>query len=297
MAKKKLKQNKKQAEKKVEKVVEEKTQEEKNIEKITENDRQAIENLDSKLNDFISMTAKSKVAIIIPLFGYWKDVKDNPLNLEVFKTVMDRVVSNSHEMYIIFVAEDKRLINNITQSIGAKSFGGNSFGVSVPTGSSYSDYIDEGVFAALNETDAKFLLFLNPWIMLQYNSIDMMVDRINRGDVMTVSGLNVRGLIEAEKFDNTIYNLPRENRDMDMNFWGMARYSAEMIVIDPLIKTHNYLSRDIWQQFYSKGYEVIVSNRIPFYSFDIDWKLFEKPEDCNTDKQNFMNKWHFEPGI
>jgi hypothetical protein len=265
--------------------------------KITQNDKETIAKLDEKLKDFIATTSKSKIAVVVPLFGYWSTISNNPLTLEVFKTVMDRVTSSTHDMYIIYVAEDAKVLPIIAKTIGAKAYGGNVLGVSVPNGSSYSDYLDEGIYAALNETDSKFVVCLNPWIMLQYNAIDKLVDRVNRGDVMIVSGFDTRTIVEAERFDSHYYDLPKEIRAIDINFFGMARYAADMIVLDPAIKTHTFVAKDIWQNFYKKGYEVIVSQSIPTFSFDIDWSMYEAEEAYVNDRVAFVKKWGFDPEL
>jgi hypothetical protein len=255
-----------------------------------------INTLDDKLNAFVSTAGKSKVAIIVPLFGYWNTVKKNQLNSEMLKLVMDRVYTELHELYIVLVADPARVPTSIVKAMESKSFGGNVVGISVAPGASYSDYIDEGMFYALNETKSQFIVIINPWIIIQHGAIDRIVGRVNRGDVAFVSGYDVTGDIKQDKFDEISANSPQEFRDLDLNFTAMIRPMAEMIQFGD-IKTSSYFTKDLLQYMYRKGYEAITSQVVPIYTFDINITNYEEEEEYVNDRILFIKKWGFDPDV
>jgi hypothetical protein len=252
--------------------------------------------LEETLHSFISTTGKSKIAVVIPLFGYWSDTSQQ-LNEETLRIVMDRMVSNIHQTYYIFVADDQRLTKKVGDVLLGIAKGGNFKGVSAKAGSSYSEYLRLGISCALEDTDAQYVLCVNPWIMLQYNGIDILVDRVNREDAKIVSGLDVNGIIAAAQFNEHKFNLPREFKGIDANFFGMKRYVAEMIGFDEQYKTHYFLGRDIWQTLFTKGFESIISEKAPIFTFKVDWTEFEDQSSFDADAQHFLSKWHFNADI
>lgn len=249
--------------------------------------------LEETLHTFMSTTARSKVAVIIPLFGYWEDSETGQLNEETLKATLDRVFSNVHQLYMVFVAEEKRLSPLVGSVLMGASKAGNFKGVAAKKGQSYGEYLRSGIDCALNETDAQYVVCINPWVMLQYNGLDILVDRINRDDANVVSGYDVKGLITGEAFRDHKFQIPREYRGLDINFFGMKRYSAEIINFDNSYRTHYFIGRDAWQTLSSKNLESIISERVPTYSFDIDWTEFEGRGDFELDKQYFEKKWHY----
>lgn len=259
--------------------------------------------LDNQLQQFISKTGKSKVAVIIPLYGYWKDIQDNPLNLQTLKVTLDRVVSSVHQLYIFFVGESARVPDDIQNYILTNSYAGNSKGIQVEVGSSYADYIREGMRAAAEDTDAAYFIVLNPWNLIQRIGIDVMVDRMNYGDsAKIVSGYDLRSRIQPDnfnpdEFEHLLIQLPKETREMNINFFGMTRYALEMTPVDPTIKTSQYLERDMWQNMYSRGYDVISSQRLPMFVFDVSMEVMESPELVAADKVYFQSKWGFVPNL
>jgi hypothetical protein len=261
---------------------------------VSEKDLESMQKLDSQINEFMSTVAKSKVAVIIPLYGYWSDIKGNTLNMDVLKYVMDRVYSDTHELYIILVAQKERLPENIWQAINARAFQGNVIGVQAPEDARYSDYINEGLDCALNETKAEFVLILNPWIAIQHGGIDALVNRINKRDVSFASGYDVTGDIEMEKF-NSPKEIKREYRDLDLNFIAMTKQMANTIVVDPKIKTYRFTTKDILQTSHAKGFIAITTQNVPIHSFGIDWSLIENPQEYEEDLSAFLSKWGFNP--
>jgi hypothetical protein len=247
------------------------------------------------LDNFISTVAKSKIAVIIPLYGYWNNIKNNQLDLEVLKTVINRVYSRAHELAIILVAEERRLPSDIIKYIGVNSFAGNTIGASIEKGSSYSDYIKEGIEIATNEVNARFIMVVNPWVVLQENAIDEMANRLNHASPVIVSGYNVAGNVKPEEFDTLIFNLPKEEVNIHLDFFGMPRFLSDMMPIDNNIQTQFYMERDMWQTLRQKGFEAIVSQKLPIYVFDIDWNDIQNEDAEESDKLVFINKWRFSP--
>ena len=253
-------------------------------------------NLNNTLDNYIAATSKSKVAVIVPLFGYWNDVKTDQLNEETLKWSLDRIYSSVHNIYIIFVGELGRTAQPVADILIGKKQGGNVIGVAAKRGWTYADYLREGFKVAQKETDAAFIINVNPWLLCQHNGIDILVDRINRDDVNIVSGFDTRGTVQ-EGFDMLKYNAPIEENDLNLDFMGMKRYAAEMIDIDINYKSHYFIARDMWQSSFAKGFNVITTQSLPIFSFDIDWSDLESREDFEADKAYFISKWKFDPSI
>lgn len=249
------------------------------------------------LQTFVSHIGQSKVAVIVPLYGYHKDSEVEQLSSQSLQVALARLKSSKHHLYFIFVAEPERLVPGLQDIILGKTMGGNTMGVSVTPFSSYAEYVSAGVDRALTETDAQFVMVYNPWIMIKETGVDDLIDRANKGDIGIVSGFEVNRSVNPADFDSFAFNLPKEHRDLNMNFLAMSRPIAEMIEWDENYKTHFYVSLDIAQRIHNKGFEVITSQFIPIFSFDVDWKLIENPEDYEADKTYFIKNWKFDPGI
>lgn len=254
------------------------------------------------MKEFMAKTGKSKVAIIIPLYGYWGDLKDNPLGKESLQATLRGVHSSIHQLYIFFVGESGRPpAPDVQNYIVTQSYSGNTTGVDVPVGSGYGDYVREGLKVAHSETDSAYFIVLNPWVFIQSSSIDMVVDRMNLADrAKIVSGFDIRPAVDPDQFDATafdqfMFNLPKEERFIESNFMGLTRYAYEMLTPDDNIKTEHYLKWDIAQTMYQKGFEVIRSQKIPIFVFDADLKSLENPADVEADKTYYVNKWGFAP--
>ncbi len=254
--------------------------------------------LDRTLKTFIGVTAKSRVAVIVPLFGYRKDIEGNQLGVETLKATLDRIYSGVHQTYILFVGSPDRMSPEVQNYIYVKSQAGNARGIKVDTNASYSEHIKEGLDAAINDTDANYFVIVSPWTIVQHGGLDVIIDRINRSDnAKIVSGYDLRGIISDSEFDEKTFQIPREERDLNFNFVAVTRSFGEMLEIDTRIRTHQYLARDIWQTMYSKGYDVITTQRVPIFSFDIDWLQYEPSGEFEADKLYFISKWGFSPEI
>lgn len=260
--------------------------------------------LDKALGNFMARTAKSTVAVIIPLFGYWNDIPENPVDGEVLDLVMRRIYSNVHHLYLIFVANPQTIQNEVGNPKSVSNIlikyaqGGNVKNIPVKRDATYVQYIREGLEVALNETNAQFITIVNPWIMIQEGSFDVLVDRANWSDTAKViSGYNVRPLTEPESFAQFNTTAPKEEYDIDLNFLAMPRHAADMLEIDPHFRTHYFLRRDIFQRMFSKGFDAITSQRVPIFPFDFPWVEYESKEDFEFDRQHFISKWKFDPGM
>lgn len=260
--------------------------------------------IDKTLEGFMHVTAKSSVAVVVPLYGYWGDVPDNPVNGDVLKLVLNRAYSNQHHLYFIFVAHPQSLPNNpkdpssVTNILAGKAKMGNTKMIPIGREATYAEYVIEGVECAVHETNAQFIVVLNPWVMLQDGAIDAIVDRTNRADdAKVVSGFDVRSLIEPENFDQWRNYAPSEEWDFTFNFCAMPRFVAETLKMDPNYKTHAFLERDVWQQVAQMAFVVIASQRVPIFPFDFPWNEYESKATFEEDRAYFISKWRFDPGI
>ena len=259
--------------------------------------------LEQTLKNFVSRTARSSVAVIIPLFGFWKDA-ETPVDGEALKITLDRLYSNIHGLYLIFVAhpeslptdkEDPLSVGNI---LAGRTKMGNTIFLPVKRNDNYVKYLQEGLDCALNETKAEFVMIFNPWVLIQQGSVDILIDRCNqRDDAKVVSGFDLRSVIEPENFDNYTYNIPKEEYDLSFNFLAMPRFIAEMLKLDSNYKTHIFLQRDFWQQVMQRSFAPIASQRILVFPFDFPWEDYETKEEFTADREYFNSKWRFDPGI
>lgn len=247
-------------------------------------------------DDFISKTSRSKVAIIVPMFGYWQDIKDGFLDDEVLDASLERARSYVHNAYVILLAEPQRLPVSTAKVINSKFIQGNARGISMPNGSSYGDYMRKGMQVALTETDAQFFIFLNPWVVIQDHGVDTLIDRINLPDnAPVICGYDMREKLTPDDFLHYQATAPDELRMLTFNFFGVNRYIAEMCPIDPQMKTQAYLERDFFQNVAARGYSVVSSERVPIFSFAFDQRQYIPELDYETDKELFQTKWRFLP--
>lgn len=247
-------------------------------------------------DDFISRTQRSKVAIIIPLFGYWQDLKDGFLDEEVLEASLERARSYAHNAYVILLAEPKRLPASAAKVINGKYIAGNARGIAMPNGSSYGEYLRKGMQVALTETDAQYFVFINPWVVIQDHGIDTLIDRINIPDnAPVICGYDMRDKLSPEQFLKHKANAPMELMKLTFNFFGVNRYIAEMCPIDSQMKTQAYLERDFFQNVAVRGYHAVSSERVPMFSFAFDWRQYIDNEDYEHDKALFSKKWKFLP--
>lgn len=260
--------------------------------------------IDQTLSDFMNVTAKSTVAVIIPLFGFYDDVPDNQVNGEVLAVTLARLYSNIHHLYLIFVAHPDSLPNDktdphsVSNILAGQTKGDNAKFLPVDRNAPYSRYIADGLDYALHETNAQFMVVFNPWVMIQDGAIDQLIDRANRADsARAISGFDLRSTIDPEGFDHFKSNAPYEEEDLSFDFFAIPRYLAEMVEIDAEYKTHVFLQRDLWQQILIKNFYSVTSDRIPIFPFDFPWSDYETTEEFEFDRAKFSSKWRFDPGL
>ena len=256
--------------------------------------------LESFLNE--SRLAKTKIAVIIPLYGYWKGIKEEnrQLDLDALRTTLNRVHSMLHEVYIFFVAHPKSLTSDIANELVVRTQSGNTACVPVEKKASYGDYVRAGIDAALSQTEVKFITVLNPWVIVQHQGLDRLVERLNKDDAKVVSGYDVKRLISADEslmakeFDGFNPNIPDEIVSLKFDFVGMSRETAQVIKFDSHYHSHTYLEMDTWQEMYRQGYTFVSSQKIPIYPFDLKWELIEDEGVEESDRQYFISKWGFD---
>lgn len=257
--------------------------------------------LNTTLDNFIAKTAKSKVAVIIPLFGYWRTIQDNPLGVETLKIALDKVASSTHSLLTFFVGSEKLVPDDVANYLVGRMQAGNAQGVDVAADAGYAQYVQDGLRVARETTDATYFIVINPWIVIQRYGIDSLIDRLNLADgAKLVSGYDLHKTIANESFDliefeRFMVQTPKEERDIDINFFGMARYALESVKMDSNIRTAHYLKWDIAQSLYSIGFDVITSQRIPTFVFDVNIMDIESQSDVEADKNYFQKKWGFLP--
>ncbi len=248
------------------------------------------------IDDFMARAARSKVAIVIPMFGYWADIKGGFLDEDVLDASLERARSYAHSAYVLLLAEPQRLAPETAKVINSKFISGNARGIAMPLGSSYGDYLRKGMDVALHETDAQYIVFLNPWVVIQDNGIDTLIDRINIPDnAPVICGYEMNNKVTADDFLKYKANAPMENMFLTFNCFGMARYIAEMCAVDEDMKTQSFLERDFFQNVAAKHFSVVSSERVPIFSFSFDWRQYIPEEDFLHDAAAFKRKWKFVP--
>lgn len=255
------------------------------------------------LEHFIAHTGKSTVAVVVPLYGYWNDIPNNPLIEEhVLSLVMNRVYSNVHQLYIIFVANPDTIQNemgdptSVASVLLSKSQAGNTKHIPVARNAPYTEYISKGVDYALTETKAQFVVVINPWVMIQEGAIDVLVDRANRaGEAKAISGYDLRSVLSPEGtgFDTFQDLTLKEQWDMSFNFLCMPRFAAEMVKWDGPYQTHAFLEYDIAQSLKNIGFAAINYPQAGIFPFDFPWKQYETQEQYSSDQEVFTKKWGF----
>ena len=262
---------------------------------------------DESAADFMSQTQKATVAVVIPLYGYWNDIPQNPANGEVLNTVLKRIYAtqDTHFLYLIFVANTATLPNemgdpdSIANILAIKVQEGNTKLVPIEREADYPDYVSKGIQYALTETNARFVVVFNPWVLIQEGAIDAIVDRANRADdANVVSGKNVRSLLQPDEgLDQFQSSTPKEEWDINLDFLCMPRFMAEMIKYDPGYQTKPFFQMDMFQQTRQTGFAAVTSVQIPIFPFDFPWNNYETRDMFEADRAYFKSKWGFDCGL
>jgi hypothetical protein len=101
----------------------------------------------------------------------------------------------------------------------------------------------------------------------------------------------------AEQLDQFHVNAPAERKDLNLDLTGMTRATAEMIRFDASFKTKPYLEADMWQQVHATGFMTVTTERVPFYSLEVDFEEIQDPAAYEEDKVVFQGKWGFVPSV
>jgi hypothetical protein len=261
----------------------------------------ANEPVPDQFDNFIKSTARSKVAVIVPMYGYWVDTPGF-LDSEVLKASVNRISSINHEWYTFVVSEPERLSPDNIKILNGPYVGGNVRGVPVPVGSTYTEYVARGIEVALEETKAQYFIIYNPWGIIQKLGLDIMVERVNlNGASPVVCGYDMHRELQWELFDTYRASAPREYSSykakhmLSLDFMGMRRMVAEMCKLDPRYKTQPFAERDFFQQMAMKGFDAVVSERVPTFFFEVPWDKYVPEEWYQEDLGEFTAKWGFRP--
>jgi len=253
-----------------------------------------------------SIPAEQKIGIVIPCYGYFQDLANQQLDWEELSVFLKSVKSSNLKSFLVFPAETKRLSKNVQNVLIGRQRGGGMEIIEMDPYSSYGDYIQEGISYLLEETDCQFIVVANPWISLKDDSIDQMAQRLNTVNVDLVCGVDLRKIvwdgkvgIPAEEFQVFNFNPPIEvqNKNFNIDFWGMTRAVAQVFKIDVAFKTKYFQLPDIWGNAFRSGYKIVETQYLPFYSFDVDWKQVDQESEFLEDKQHFIDKWRFDPNV
>jgi hypothetical protein len=255
------------------------------------------------MEEFIRSTARSKVAVVVPLYGYWGGVENGFFDEDILRTALEHVVSFAHTWYIIPLAEPERLTRQMYETLNGYNSGGNMNGVRMPAGSTYPDYVAKGIEVALRETDSQYIVVYNPWGVIQKHGVDSMIERITlNGNAPVICGYDMRAEIAPQEFMSyKVKAAPREFASyrakhlLSLNFIGMKRFIAEMCTIDPRFKTQPFAERDFFQQVAMKGFDAVTSERVPTFFFEVPWEKYVEPDWYADDMEMFVKKWGFTP--
>ena len=252
-----------------------------------------------------SIPAEQKIGIVIPMYGYFADLPEQQLEWEALSVFLKSVKSRNLKSFLVFPAETKRLSKNVQNVLIGRQQGGGMEIVQMDPYSSYGDYVQEGISYLLEETDCQFIVIANPWIFLKEDSIDQMAQRLNTVNADLVCGVDLRKIvwdgkvgIPAEEFEVFNFNPPTElnNKEFNLDFWGMTRAIAQVLKIDGTFKTKYFQLPDLWGNAFRASYSIVQTQYLPFYSFDVDWKQIDSEEEFLEDQAKFIAKWGFNPG-
>jgi hypothetical protein len=253
-----------------------------------------------------TIPVETKVAIVVPLYGYFADARVVQFDAESLKEFMDRIRTSQIKSYVILVAESDRLPKEVKQYLNVHFASANVKGVTAENGATYLEYLEEGIDSALNDTDAQFIVVANPWIRLREGVLDNLCQELNGQRADVICGFDLRTYnyggqvgIPYEQFDSFQFNPARVEWNFEWNLWGCRKQVAQQLDIDIDYKTHYFVNREFWQRLSgpSRGFVVASDQNYPFYSFNVDWTLIETKEEFEADKARFLTKWGFTPEI
>lgn len=245
---------------------------------------------------FATIPAEETVAIIIPLYEMVKDGLIPAINYQMLEVSLLRLRSYFHKTFKIFVGEKTRTTDEALSIVQGHLAAKNALLVDTDEFATFGMYLQDGLDAAKQHTTSKYFIIATPWQMVGNDSLDVILERVNKIDVGVVSGFDVRGVgVEPGDFDAYKFNPPREFTSLDLNFWGITRAVAEGLQFDLKYQTRQMLERDMFQTLHSRGYNAITSQQAPIYTFNIDWTPLEGDKEKTEDLEHFKSKWGFIP--
>jgi len=246
----------------------------------------------------INIPTTETVTFVIPLYGFTNDVNIDLLDYNALRMTLLNLKSKNIGSYIIFVGENGNTNINVLNVIEGMKKGGNVRAVETEKYSSLAMYLNEGIRSALELTSSNFIICVSPFVMLQQDTVDRMIDILNKGEIGIYSGFDARidGVSDTE-FEGKEY-IPIKYFDLvDINLFGFHRNSADNVLFDTEYRSRKYLAIDLWNSMRMKGYECVNSNAALFWSLDIDWSSLDTDSNVSLDKDRFIKKWRFEPTL
>jgi hypothetical protein len=245
---------------------------------------------------FATIPKEDSVAFVLPLYGFTKDSLVKGLSAESLQVALFRLRSFFHKAYYIFVAEKDRIDERTLNILIGMQVAGNVKGIEVESKSTFGMYLEEGMRYALDNTSSKYIVCASPWIMIGKDSVDVLLERVNRIDVAVCSAFDVKKEnVQPADFDSHKFVPVQEFINFDLNLFGFTKQIGDTITFDPRYKTKEMLQQDIFQVLHSRNQNVITSQGVPVYSFDVDWSLIEGKDELDSDREYFKNKWGFYP--
>ncbi len=244
---------------------------------------------------FATIPKEETATIIVPMYGYQRPGGVPALNAQMLSIPLFRLRSFFHAVYLIFVYEEKSLEKDVNDFISARQMQGNSLRVEISRESSFGMFLEAGFAESLDKTASRYLIVAAPWQVLGKDSVDVLLERINRVDIGLCSGYDVRKAgVQPANFDKYKFVPIQEFRDFEINFFGVTKPVAQMMKFDPQYKTRKMLEKDLYQQL-RINYNIISSQGVPIYPLVDEMPEIEAPSARLEDIERFKMKWKFVP--
>ena len=241
-----------------------------------------------------TIPSEELITFVVPLYGYTKERGLEVLSKELIGAFLYRLRSFLHNSQYVFVAEKNRVNEDILNLIANNIERNRIKIIETESYSYYSDYLKIGLEFASEELKTRYIICASPWIILGKDTVDVLLERINKTDVGVCSAYDVRkDGVNGNELDTHMYSPCFEYRAFDINLFALTKSVADQMIIDPNYKTKKCLESDIYQIMGTKNYNVISSQYAPFYSLDIDWSVLESRDEEKDDKMLFQSKWGY----
>lgn len=241
---------------------------------------------------FATIPKEETVCFIVPMYGYIQGY--DVLNSEILQIFLYRLRSFFHQAYYVFVAERETIDKESFSILSGRVMQGNVKVVETEKHSTLSMYFETGLDFAINKMNSNYFVFATPWTVLGKDSVDVAIERVNKTDIGICSGFDVRkDDVKPEDFEAKRYSPAMEYKNFDVNFFAFNRAVAETIKVDTSFLSRDIFGRDIERYIRTRGYIVITSQSVPFYSYDIDWSFIEEEKNRVEDIKRFRDKWGY----